>query len=154
MLKHKKQISQEACRRLLHEEVRGVLSLLGDDDYPYGVPVNYWYDEENSRLYFHGGKTGHRVDAAQKHDKASFCVYDQGYREEGDWALNICSVIVFGRLRAVLDQQEAMAACRRLCAKFTGDQAYIDREIRVEGSHTLCYALEIEHMTGKKIKEA
>ena len=45
------------------------------------------------------GKEGHKVDAIRQNGKVSFCVYDQGYREEGQWALNIRSVIVFGTIR-------------------------------------------------------
>lgn len=149
-----KRLTQEECVQILKDEKRGVLSLLGDDDYPYGVPLNYWYCEEENRLYFHGGKKGHRIDAMKNHDKVSFCVYDEGYREEGDWALNIRSVIVFGRAKVVEDMQRAMEAARQLSLKFTGDMAYIDKEIQVEGPHTLCFYVEIEHMTGKKIKEA
>ena len=81
-------------------------------------------------------------------------MYDAGYKEEGDWALNICSVIAFGRVKAETDQQRAMEAARQLSLKFTEDTAYIDKEIQVEGPHTLCFYLEIEHMTGKRIKEA
>jgi len=154
MLKRKKQLPEAECRALLHSEVRGVLSLLGDGDYPYGVPLNFWYSEEENCLYFHGGKRGHRVDAAQKHDKASFCVYDKGRREEGEWALKIRSVIVFGRLRVVTDDDKMIAVCRSLSHQFTRDEAYIAREIQNEGPHTLCYALDIEHMTGKRIVEA
>ena len=149
-----KRLTQAECVQILKNEKRGVLSLLGDGDYPYGVPLNYWYCEEENRLYFHGGKKGHRIEAMQKHDKVSFCVYDEGYREDGDWALNIKSVIVFGRARVVEDAQRAMEATRQLSLKFTGDTVYIDKEIQVEGPHTLCFYVEIEHMTGKKIKEA
>lgn len=149
-----KRLTKEECAQLLKDEKRGVLSLRDDDDYPYGVPLNYWYCEEENRLYFHGGRKGHRVDAMHKHEKASFCVYDAGYREEGDWALNIKSVIAFGRVKVVEDAQRAMEAARQLSLKFTEDTAYIDKEIQVEGPHTMCFYLEIEHMTGKRIKEA
>ena len=39
----------------------------------------------------------------RKHDKVSFCVYDDGCRNEGDWALNFRSVIVFGHVEFVED---------------------------------------------------
>lgn len=54
------QISMEACVQVLKRETRGVLSVLGDDGYPYGMPMNHWYNEEDGCLYFHCGKTGHR----------------------------------------------------------------------------------------------
>ena len=37
-----------------------VLSVLGDDGYPYGMPMNHWYCEAEGKLYFHSGMKGHR----------------------------------------------------------------------------------------------
>ena len=34
-----------------------------------------FYNEEDGCIYFHCGKAGHRLDALQKHDKVSFCVF-------------------------------------------------------------------------------
>ncbi|MDO4531564.1 MAG: pyridoxamine 5'-phosphate oxidase family protein [Bacillota bacterium] len=154
MVRKKQQITEEACIRILKEQPRGVLSVLGDDDYPYGVPIDHWYCEEDGKLYFHSGKTGHKVDAMKRHDKASFCVYDEGYRREGEWALNISSVIVFGRIRMVEDQEEAINIVRKLSYKYTSDTEYIEKEIQQAGPYTLVFALEIEHMTGKLVNEA
>ena len=89
MRRFKQQISDEQCIQILKEQPRGVLSMLGDDDYPYGIPLDHWYCEKDGKLYFHCAKTGHKLDAVRKHDKVSYCVYDQGFRKEGEWALNI-----------------------------------------------------------------
>lgn len=78
----KQQLSDEECIEILKNEKRGVLSVLGDNEYPYGMPMNHFYNEEDGCLYFHSGKKGHKVDAFTKHNKASFCVYDQGYIKE------------------------------------------------------------------------
>lgn len=154
MMRKKQQLSQEECVALLKKELRGVLSVLGDDDYPYGMPIDHWYCEEDGRLYFHGGKMGHKIDAMKRHDKVSFCVYDEGFRREGEWALNIKSVIVFGRVRFVSDQQRAMEVTRRLSYKYTDDTAYIEREIVEYGKNTLCFELIPEYITGKITNEA
>ena len=76
MARKKQLISEEECIELLKKEPRGVLSVLGDDDYPYGMPLNHYYCEEDGKIYFHGGKSGHKIDSIKKHNKASFCVYD------------------------------------------------------------------------------
>ena len=68
-----KQISMEECIELLKKETRGVLSVLGDGNYPYGMPMNHWYNEEDGKIYFHCGKSGHRLDALRKCNKVSFC---------------------------------------------------------------------------------
>ncbi|MBO6054535.1 MAG: pyridoxamine 5'-phosphate oxidase family protein, partial [Oscillospiraceae bacterium] len=71
----KQQLPMEECIRILKEEPRGVLSVLGDDGYPYGMPMNHYYSEEDGRIYFHGGRTGHKIDAIRRCNKVSFCVY-------------------------------------------------------------------------------
>ncbi|MBO6108898.1 MAG: pyridoxamine 5'-phosphate oxidase family protein [Eubacterium sp.] len=154
MARAKQQIPEEECIELLKNEKRGVLSVLGDDDYPYGMPINHFYNDEDGKIYFHGGKSGHKVDAVLRHDKASFCVYDQGYKKDGDWALNIRSVIVFGRIEMIDDVEKIYELSRRLSYKFTDDEGYIEHEIQNSGPGTLMFALVPEHMTGKLVREA
>ena len=154
MARYKQQLPQAECIGILTEQLRGVLSVLGDEGWPYGLPINHYYCPEDGKLYFHSGKTGHKVDAVKRCEKASFCVYDEGFRREGEWALNIKSVIVFGRIEPVEDQAKAMEMARRLSRKFTDDEAYIDREIARSGPHTLVFALVPEYMTGKLVNES
>lgn len=150
----KQQLSSEECIEILKSEPRGVLSVLGDDGYPYGLPIDHWYCEEDGKLYFHGGKTGHKIDAIKKYDKASFCVCDQGFRKEGEWALNIRSVIVFGRVEIVEDQARAIEITRKLSYKYTSDTAFIENEIRQSGMKVLVFSLTPEHITGKLVNES
>lgn len=154
MARKKQQISEAECIEILKTEPRGILSVLGDDGFPYGIPMNHWYCEDNGHLYFHSGMQGHKVDAIRNHDKVSFCTYDQGFRRDGEWALNIRSVIVFGRIRPVENQQEAMEIVRKLSFKYTADSAYIEREIRAAGARTLCLELIPDYMTGKLVNES
>lgn len=151
----KKQVlPQDRITEILIGEKRGVLSVLGENGYPYGFPINYWYNEENGFLYFHSGKKGHKVDAIAADNRVSFCVYDQGYRKDGEWALNISSVIVFGKLYPVEDHEKAMGICRSLSLKYTQDIEYIESEIQKFGNATLCYELRPEHITGKLVNES
>ena len=154
MLRFKQQITQEECVEILKREPRGVLSVLGDDGYPYGMPINHYYCEEDGRLYFHSGMRGHKIDAIRRCDKASFCVYDEGFCREGEWALNIRSVIVFGRIEIIEDRERVYEISRLLSYKFTDDEDYIEREIRHAGPRTFMFALVPEHMTGKLVNES
>lgn len=154
MLRFKQQLSEKECVEILKEQRRGVLSVLGDDDYPYGMPINHFYCEEDGKLYFHSGKKGHKIDAIRRYDKASFCVYDEGFRREGEWALNIKSVIVFGRIEIVEDREKVYEIARRLSREFTDDEAYIEHEIIHSGPGTLMFALVPEQITGKLVNES
>jgi len=140
--------------KILNEEKRGVLSVHGGNGYPYGLPINYWYNEENGYLYFHSGKKGHKIDAINADNKVSFCVYDTGYQKEGEWALNISSVVVFGKMYIVEDLETSLEVFRRLSLKFTSDVEYIESEIEKFADATLCYELRPEHMTGKIVNES
>ena len=154
LVRKKQQISNEECVELLKEELRGVLSVQGDDGYPYGLPINHYYNETDGCLYFHSGMTGHKIDALRRDSKASFCVYDQGYRREGEWALNIKSVIVFGRIEIIEDKETIYDISRKLSHKFTRDEAYIEKEIVHSGPRTLMFRLVPQHMTGKLVNES
>lgn len=154
MLRKKQQLAQEECIAILKSELRGVLSVLGDDDYPYGMPMNHYYCEQDGKIYFHGGKKGHKIDALKRHGKASFCVFDRGFCREGEWALNIKSVIVFGHVEFIEDRETTYRISAELSRKFPADEEYISREITRSGPGTLLFALVPEHMTGKLVNEA
>lgn len=154
-LQRKKQaLSREECLSLLKTEKRGVLSVLGDQGYPYGMPMNHFFDEQDGCLYFHCGKTGHRMDALKACGKVSFCVYDEGFRRENEWALNIRSVIVFGRMDVLSDPALIRQKCEKLSYKFTDDTAYIEKELAQSARNTLLLRLTPEHISGKLVNEA
>ena len=154
MRRFKQQLSEEECIRILQEEKRGVLSMLGEDGYPYGIPMNHWYSPEDGKLYFHGAKTGHKIDAVTKNCKVSYCVFDEGFRREGEWALNVSSVVIFGRITPVTDEGKAREICTRLCRKFTDDEEYIRKELENALPRVQCLELTVDHMTGKLVNES
>ena len=154
LVRKHKQLPMEECIRVLQTEKRGVLSVIGDDDYPYGMPMNHWYNEEDGKIYFHCGKVGHRLDALKKCSKVSFCTYDEGYCNPGQWALNVKSVIVFGRMAIVDDQDRIAEITTKLSHKFTADDAYIQAEIDKYARHTLLLELTPEHICGKLVEES
>ena len=154
MSRSKQQLSNEECIEILKSEPRGVLSMIGDDGYPYGFPLDHWYCPEDGKVYFHCGKVGHKLDAIRKCDKVSFCVCDQGERKDGDWALYVKSVILFGPLQIVEDRQKTIEITRRLSYKYTSDSGYIEDEIKKYGNGVLVLELTVEHMTGKLVHEA
>ena len=154
MRRFKQQISNDECIEVLKTSKRGVLSLIGDDGYPYGIPIDYWYSEEDGRIYFHGAKEGHKIDSIKACDKASFCVYDEGYRKEGEWALNIRSVIIFGRISLVEDAALTRTICSELVKKFTDDEEYLEKELNNSLPRVQCLVLDPEHITGKLVNES
>ena len=154
MRRFKQQISADECVAVLKNETRGVLSLLGDDGYPYGIPMNHYYCEEDGKLYFHGAKKGHKIDSLKRCDKVCYTVYDKGYRREGEWSLNVKSVVVFGRISLVENEEKAIDICTKLCRKFTDDEDYLRRELENALPRVQCLELTPEHITGKLVNES
>lgn len=149
----KQALDLDSCKALLARLPRGVLSLLGDEGYPYGIPMNHYYIEEKNALYFHGAKEGHKIDAIKHEPKASFCCFDEGRHMGEDWPLHFQSVIVFGRMEEVQDEEEKRSFCTALCKKFNDDPAYLEKEL--QGIlRTGCWKLNIEHISGKRVKES
>ena len=147
-------LSREEMIGLLKTETRGVMSVQGDDGYPYGFPINHYYDEEANKLYFHGANFGHRVDAVKRDPKVSYCVYGEEYQAEGDWAKYVKSVIVFGKAELIEDQDEVCRISRLICDKFPCPQEYVEYEISKDAPRTMVVAIDIEDMNGKLVHEA
>ena len=152
LTRKKQKLSTVECKEILKQEVRGVLAVNGDDGYPYALPINFYFDERNNKIYFHSGKVGHKLDAIANSDKVSFCVYDKGYHKDGHWSLNIRSVIVFGRIHVVQNWSDELMVL--FSKRFVEDMQYIESEIEKYRSNTVILRLDIEHMTGKLINEA
>lgn len=153
MRRFKQELSEEECKKVLREELRGVLSVLGDDGYPYGLPIDFYYDEEANKIYFHGAKTGHKMDAIQNCDKVSFCVYDQGYLKEGDWALNIHSVICFGRIQPIPNTDDVLEKLREMARKSYPNEEEVEKAMQQSVHAVQMLELTIEHMSGKRVNE-
>lgn len=154
LIRKNKKISMEECLRILKTEKRGVLSVNGDNGYPYGMPMNHWYNEEDGKIYFHCGKVGHRLDALKKDNRVSFCTYDEGYRNQGEWAFNVKSVIVFGEIEIVDELDRIIDITKKLSYKFTHDDEYIHAEIKQHAHRTLLLVLTPEHICGKLVQES
>lgn len=147
-----KELSRRECESILVKEKRGVLSVISDGGYPYGMPMNHYYADDGN-IYFHCGRQGHRLDALKGCDKVSFCVYDKGVKASDDWVLTIKSVIVFGRIE-IIDNADIIAdISARLSRKFTDDEDYIRNEIECYAHETLILKLTPEHICGKRVEE-
>ena len=149
-----RRLDEKETLDLLRTELRGVLSVQGDDGYPYGMPMNHYYCDDDGLIYFHSSMSGHKVDAIKWCGKVSFCVYDSGRHADGDWALTIRSAVVFGTIEIIEDTAKIMEIAEKLSRKFTDDSGYIAAEIERSGPKTLMFAIRPEHITGKWVREA
>ncbi len=147
-------IADEAAKELLRNERRGVLAVNGDDGYPYAFPINYLYDADAGKIYFHGSKSGHKVDALKNSDKVCLTVYgNEHIDEEEAWAPYVQSVVVFGRCSFTDDLSRASEGVRRVAQKYYPDAETAEQVIARSAKYMYFYVMDIEYLTGKQIQE-
>lgn len=126
----KRAITDEEARKLLATCKRGVFAVNGDDGYPYAIPVNYFFDAEHDKIYFHGAKAGHKVDALKRDDKVCFTVYGNEWYKDDDWAPYVMSTVVFGRCRLANDTPTFIEdKVRELALKYYPTAEEVEEEI-------------------------
>lgn len=149
MRRSRQQLSESEAIEILQKGTSGVLAVLGDEGYPYAVPLSYVYLD--GKIIFHCAKTGHKMDAVLANNKASFCVIGEDKVVPEEYTTYFRSVIAFGKIRIVEDDDEK----RKLVYDFTGKyspgfeeerQKAIDKEFK-----PLCIMeMTIEYLTGKE----
>lgn len=154
MRRKNQQVSEVDCKKLLLEEKRAAFSVLGDHGYPYTIPINFYYDEADGKIYFHGSKTGHKAQAISNCSKVCFTVWNQGYKKEGCWVWNATSVVIFGRAYIVQDPSIVYDKLQKLTTKYYPSQEEVDKAMASPSmNHVQIFAIDIEHMTGKLVNE-
>ena len=151
--KKKNQISDEAAKELLRTSRRGVFAVNGDDGYPYAIPINFLYDEDAQKIYFHGSRAGHKVDSLRACDKVCFTVYGNETIKDEPWAPYMQSLVVFGRCRLLESGEESLALVKRFAMKYYPDESLVDIEIAEGGKAVQMYEITIEHYSGKEVQE-
>lgn len=153
MRRNKQLLSEEQSIEILNRNTSGVLSVIGDNGYPYGVPLSYVYN--NGKIYFHCAKSGHKIDAIKNNSKVSFCVIDKDDIVPEKFTTYFRSVIAFGNAEIIEDAVQKREAIEKLADKYSPNETdetkkfFIDKEWDI-----LCMIeLKIEHLTGKEAIE-
>lgn len=142
----------EEAEKILTLSTSGILSVIGDEGYPYGVPVSYLY--RNGKIYFHCAKEGHKIDALRANEKVCFTVVAQDLIVPAELTSYFRSVVVFGKARFIEEPQEKRAAIQALAEKYGA--AYpekIQSEIDQLLDKMLMVEITPEHITGKQAIE-
>jgi nitroimidazol reductase NimA-like FMN-containing flavoprotein (pyridoxamine 5'-phosphate oxidase superfamily) len=144
----KRALSEEEALKILEEGVYGVLALAGDEGYPYAVPLNYAY--EAGKLYFHCAPAGHKLDAIQNSDKASFCVVARAEVAATEFTCHYRSAVAFGRARLVTDAAEKRKGLDLLVRKYSPDYLEAaEKDIKADWDRVAVARIDVEHLSAK-----
>ena len=129
MRRFKQQVSQDECKKILKDEKRAAFSVIGDEGYPYTIPINFYYEEADHTIYFHGAREGHKMDAIQKCNKVCLTTWNQGFKKEGHWEWNATSVVVFGKAELITDTKIIEDRLRKLAEKYYPTVEEVEKEM-------------------------
>ncbi len=147
MRRKDRELGREEAESILSRGEYGILCTCGSAGIPYGVPVNYVY--EDGCICFHSAAEGHKVQHLQENPYASFTVVGATRVLPQKFSTQYESAIAFGRVTPA-EGERKRAILRALAAKYSPEHSrkaadYIARD----GARTAVYSLRIEHLCGK-----
>ena len=113
--------------------------------------MNFVY--EDGKIYFHGAKEGHKIDAIKNNPKVSMSIIDQEDVIEEELTTYFKSVILFGKARILKEDDEIYYAIEVLGLKYNEDEGAVEKEIQREWKALCCIEITIEHILGKQAIE-
>lgn len=153
MRRKNREIPREQAQAVLKTARWGVLAMNGENGYPYAIPLNFRYDENEEKIYFHGARAGYKAEAIRACDQVCFTACGEETVKQEAWAPFVKSAVAYGRCHPVEDRDVAMEQLRRLAGKYLPDAETVEAEMVKAGKTAQMYVIEIEHLTGKEIQE-
>lgn len=144
MRRKDRELSIEEAKQILLDGKFGIMSVMGEDGCPYGVPLHYVVI--GGSLFFHcTAAGGYKIDCLEQNPRISFTVV------ETDDGIRCRSAILFGTALCVPDKRELVL--NGLIEKFVPEAAWAQAKAGIPFSKDkiLAYELDIEHLTGKYV---
>lgn len=151
MRKIRKKMDKDQAMAVLHSARRAVLAMNGEDGYPYAIPINFVFAD--GRIWFHCAKAGQKIDCLKKDSKVCLTTWDDGYKDPGDWAWRLHSVVVFGRVHFVEEKEEKIRRLADLGRKYFPTEEEVRDTLTRLADNCLLGCVTIDHITGKNIHE-
>ncbi|KAJ49813.1 hypothetical protein BD780_001971 [Clostridium tetanomorphum] len=141
-------LGEKDAFELLKNGEYGVLSLVGENDYGYGVPLSYTLID--NYIYFHCAIEGFKLDSMKKNNKVSFCVVGKTETLPEKFSTKYESTIVFGKAYEV-ENEEKETALQSIIEKYSPNYIPQGIEYIKRAAHkTKVIKIEIENINGKK----
>jgi nitroimidazol reductase NimA-like FMN-containing flavoprotein (pyridoxamine 5'-phosphate oxidase superfamily) len=144
MRRKDRELSQENAIDIIKNGKYGVMALVGNDGYPYGVPFHYAFIDGD--LYFHSSvEGGHKTECFNNNLKASFTIIST---KNG---IKARSAIVFGTIEILPDKKAYVLEkiVEKFVPKFARKKA--KSGIQFAQNRVMAYRLKVENISGKFI---
>ncbi len=173
MRRKDREMSKEFGIEVIDKSRYGILSMIGEDNEPYGIPLSIV--RHGNILYFHSAMDGKKVKTFEKNPSVSVAFVaetkipetytkeelDEIVKDETKTILLISKVfttefesaVVIGKVKLVNDENEKIKAMRLICEKYTPTKMdYFPMAIKAGLRRTNVYSIEIEEITSKRKK--
>ncbi|SFR68212.1 glycoside-pentoside-hexuronide (GPH):cation symporter [Anaeromicropila populeti] len=142
-----KVLSEKEIDEILYHASYGVLSTIGEDGIPYGVPISFVH--EGNRIYFHSAVEGHKLDNIQFNNKVSFCIVTDVETIPDQFNTKYMSVILFGTVSEVSEEGKTKVF-NLFLEKFSHEFMESGKDyIKKAGKNARIFQIDIEHIKGK-----
>ena len=143
-----RKLDRESAVEMLRDGLYGVLSTIGANGYPYGVPVNYTYMDDS--VYFHCALEGHKTDNIKLNEKVSFCMVAKSDILANKFDTDYKSVIIFGKAVEVTGDSEKEKFFLALINKYSSEYMEAGNNyMKKYWSDAKVIKINIEHISGK-----
>ncbi len=142
-----KKMDKEKIEEILIKGEYGTLACLGDDGFPYAVPLNYHY--EDNAIYFHSALNGHKIDAILNEPKVSFSIVNSYKLLPEELNTHFESVIIFGKA-SIVKNEEKRNILYNLGMKYSFDfEKVVNDAVKGQFRTTALVKIQIDHKEGK-----
>lgn len=147
MRRKDRMIDIKECQNILEKTEYGTLATIGEDGYPYSIPLSYCYIDNT--VYFHCAGTGKKLSDLEFNHKVSFSVVGDIENIPDKFTTKFESVILFGKA-VIAEGNDKERALLGLVKKYSPNfyeqgKQYISKA----AAATTVVKISIEHMTGK-----
>jgi nitroimidazol reductase NimA-like FMN-containing flavoprotein (pyridoxamine 5'-phosphate oxidase superfamily) len=141
-------VSEVDAREILARAEYGVLATVGEDGWPYAVPVNHVV--AGDVIYVHCASDGHKLENLGHEGRVSYCAVAGAQVMPQELSTLYESAVVFGRAAVVTDASEKQRALELLGQRFSAEfPREVADAIRKDGPRTAVVRIRIERITGK-----
>jgi nitroimidazol reductase NimA-like FMN-containing flavoprotein (pyridoxamine 5'-phosphate oxidase superfamily) len=154
-MKPDRMTTEVAARDILKSCNLGTLSMVTPDGLPYGVPINYYFDEDVNVLYLHCALKGKKIDCLSSHPEVSFSVYKNPVIIEERFTTHYDSVIITGHAEILTEPEERRAALTALSMALAPNGAQrLQEVIDKYWKAVAMIKIDIEKIEGKRNRDA
>ncbi len=142
-----REIGRIEAIKILETAEYGVLSTVGSDGQPYGMPLSYVY--KGDALYFHCAIAGHKLDNIAHNSNVSFCAVGRTKVLPDSFGTEYESTVIFGNAVEIQGAERDSALVwllEKYCADYVTEGL---KYIELKDKATKVIKMVIRHMSGK-----